>query len=294
MTTSRQGGSSNAFALIRSRYNTLSASQRAVADYVLSNAESVMTKSLGELAAACSVSEPTVMRFLRKLDYESYQVFRVNIAQELTRADVASGGTLPLYDEVQTSDSVPQVIEKVILSTAQSITDSRQIIDPAAVEAIRDAILAARHVVVTGIGASAAIAFDLHHKLLKLSLSTSFSHDPHMINIMCGNLTEKDLLITFSHSGESREMLDAVRIACENGCKVAAITSYPRSSLALAADWVVLSSSKETKFRSDALTSRIIQICITDMLYISLALKMGAPALESITRSRVAVAKNKT
>lgn len=294
MATSKYGGNSNAFALIRSRYNTLSASQRAVADYVLNNAESVMTKSLSDLAAACSVSEPTVMRFLHKLDYESYQVFRVNIAQELTRADVASGGSLPIYDEVQTSDGIPEIIEKVVLSTAQSITDSREIIVPAALEGIRDAILCAKHIVVTGIGASSAIAFDLHHKLLKLGLSTSFSHDPHMINIMCGNLTEKDLLITFSHSGESREMLDAVKLASDRSCKVAAITSYPRSSLALSSDWVVLSSSKETKYRSDTLTSRIIQICVTDMLYISLALKMGKPALESINRSRVAVAKNKT
>lgn len=294
MNNNRQGGNGNAFALIRSRYNTLSASQRAVADYVLNNAESVMTKSLGDLAAACSVSEPTVMRFLRKLDFESYQVFRVNIAQELTRADAAAGGTLPIYDEVQRTDSVEEVIEKVILSTAQSITDSREIIDPAAVEGICGAILSARHIVVTGIGASSAIAFDLHHKLLKLGLATSFSHDPHMINIMCGNLTVDDLLITFSHSGESREMLDAVKLAKDKGCRVAAITSYPRSSLALAVDWVVLSSSKETKYRSDTLTSRIIQICITDMLYISLALKMGSPALESINRSRVAVAKNKT
>ncbi len=294
MSRNMNGVNSNAFALIRSRYNTLSASQRAVADYVLNNAESVMTKSLSDLAADCSVSEPTVMRFLHKLDYESYQVFRVNIAQELTRADVASGGSLPIYDEVQTSDSIGQIIEKVILSTAQSVKDGREIIDPAAVEAIRDAILGANRIVVTGIGASSAMAFDLHHKLLKLGLCASYSHDPHMINIMCGNLAGGDLLVTFSHSGESREMLDAVKLASGFGCKVAAITSYPRSSLALSADWVVLSSSKETKYRSDTLTSRIIQICITDMLYISLALKMGKPALESINRSRVAVAKNKT
>jgi DNA-binding MurR/RpiR family transcriptional regulator len=207
---------------------------------------------------------------------------------------LASGGSLPIYDEVRNSDSVGQIIGKVIASTARSVEDSREIIDSAAVESIRDAILKAERIVVTGIGASSAIAFDLSHKLLKLGLNATFSHDPHMINIMCGNLTRKDLLITFSHSGESREMLDAVKLASKSSCPIAAVTSYPRSSLALFATWVVLSSSKETQYRSDTLTSRIIQICVIDMLYISLAVKMGKPALDSINRSRVAVAKNKT
>ena len=93
---------------------------------------------------------------------------------------------------------------------------------------------------------------------------------------------------------ESREALDGARIAKSGGCPVAAITSYGRSSLALLADRVVLSSSRETRYRSDAMTSRIIQMTIIDMIYLSLAISMGSSALESIDRSRVAVAKNKT
>jgi hypothetical protein len=46
------GNGSNLFSLIRARYNTLSASQKAVAEYVLDNAEDVMTKSLSDLAEA--------------------------------------------------------------------------------------------------------------------------------------------------------------------------------------------------------------------------------------------------
>ncbi len=281
--------SANVLSTIRAKYNTLSAAQRTVADYVLGNAESVMTSSLGDLADACSVSEPTVIRFLRKLDCDSYQVFRVNIAREL-----ASGKPDPIYEEVGREDKAADIVDKVLASTARSIEDAAEVIDRDALAAVRDLITRSRRILIIGMGASAAPAYDLHHKLIKLGLDAAFSHDPHMINIMSGNLKKGDLLVVFSHSGESREVLDGARIAKKGGASLAAITSYGRSSLALLSDSVLLSSSRETSYRSDAMTSRIIQMTIIDMIYIALAIELGDEGLELINRSRVAVAKNKT
>lgn len=281
--------SENVLSTIRAKYNTLSAAQRTVADFVLENAERVMTSSLGDLADSCGVSEPTVIRFLRKLECDSYQVFRVNIAREL-----ASNKPDPIYEEVGREDDVTDIADKVLASTARSIEDAAEIIDCGELAATRDLISKARRILIIGMGASAAPAFDLHHRLSKLGLDAAFSHDPHMINIMCGNLTPSDLLVVISHSGESREALDGAKIAKAGGCPIAAITSYGRSSLALMSDRVLLSSSRETRYRSDAMTSRIIQMTIIDMIYISLAISLGDDALVSIDRSRVAVAKNKT
>ena len=277
------------FALIRTKYKTLSAAQKEVADYVLANAETVMTSSLNDLATACNVSETTIIRFLRKLDYDSYQLLRVHIAQELSRSKGED-----IYEEVRADDGVKDVIQKVIQSTARSITDSAEIIDPVQLDSIVERILNSRRVFIIGIGASAAMTYDLCHKLLKLSLNASYSHDPHMINIQCYGMTAQDVLVVFSHTGESREVLDGAAYAKEQGALVVSVTSYARSSLAVKSDYVLLSSSLETRYRSDAMTSRIIQITIIDMIYISLALRMGESGLFRINRSRVAVAKNKT
>ncbi|MEG0750627.1 MAG: MurR/RpiR family transcriptional regulator [Oscillospiraceae bacterium] len=277
------------FSLIRTKYNTLSESQQIVANYILKNAEKVMTSSLGDLASACSVSEPTVFRFLRKLGFDSYQVFRVNIAQELSRSKPD-----PIYEDVLQSDGTEAIITKVIASTARAIQDSEQVIDPHELTAVCNSLLTARQTLIVGIGASAAPAFDLRHKLLKLGFNTNYTHDPHLMNIMCGNLAENDLVVAFSHSGESREILDGVKLALSENCTVVAITSYPNSTLATLATHLLLSSSQETHFRSDAMISRIIQMTIIDMIYISLALKMGDSAISNIDRSRIAVANNKT
>ncbi len=154
-------------------------------------------------------------------------------------------------------------------------------------------IMKAKKVLIIGVGASAAIANDFYHKMLKLGLNVICCNDPHLINIISMNLTNRDLLIAISHSGESREILSGVSFAREQKCPVGAITSYPRSSLSTRADCVILSSSLETEFRSDAMTSRIIQLVIIDILHISMMVKLGEKAAENIRKSRIAVAVNK-
>lgn len=281
--------SDDVMALIRTRYKALSQSQALVAEYVMANPEKVMLLSLFDLATACGVSEPTVIRFLRKLGYASYQVFRVAVAQNSARDTDKS-----LYSDVAQGDSCRDIMHKVISSTKCSLDDLPQVLSPESLEAAGRLILHARQVLILGVGASYAIAFDFYHKLLKLGISVQSCNDPHLININCRNLNPDCLLIAISHSGESREILDGVSGAEAAGCPICAITSFPSSSLAKKSTVKIISSSLETNYRSDSMTSRIIQLCIIDMLYIHLALTGGEPMLERIRASRFAVAQNKT
>lgn len=275
--------------LIRTGYHSFSESQKRVADFVLKNPDRVMISSMSDLAQACRVSEPTIMRFLHKMNYDSYQVFRVNIAQEL-----GMGSNKNLYSEdIQNTDEVSVVKHKVLNVTAQSLLDCMSLIQDSAVDGMTNHLIGADHILTIGIGGSYAQALDFAHKMQRLGLQAIHSNDPHMINIMCTNLGVNDMLVVFSHSGESREILDAVSIARKNGVAIGAVTSYPNSKLARECNWSLLSSSYETNYRSDAMTSRIIQMTITDILYICIAQRMGSRAEQSVNRTRIAVAKNK-
>ena len=167
------------FSLIRTKYNTLSSSQKDVADYILTNPDKVMMNTLNEIAAACRVSETTVLRFLHKLNYNSYQLFRINLTQELSKDNQET-----VYDDVGFQDTEDEIIEKIIHSTVASIADSRQIIDPDSVKDVVGKIAGARRIVVAGVGASGFIAQDLYHKLIKLGLNAVCGNDPHIMNIL--------------------------------------------------------------------------------------------------------------
>ena len=98
---------------IRTKYNTLSKTQKVIADFILKNATRIPMFSITELAKACNTSETTVMRFLKKLNYNSYQVFRVKIAQATTKEPSTS-----INDDLDPHDDPETIKQKIIAEIA--------------------------------------------------------------------------------------------------------------------------------------------------------------------------------
>lgn len=279
----------NIFSHIRTTFHSLSPTQKKIANYILQNPQKVVLHSISALAAECNTSETTIFRFLRKIGYESYQVFRVHVAQ-----DIATNTPQSIYGEIEASDSVADIKHKVIELTTNSIQDMKHILEDQAVTQFIEQMKQAHKTVFFGAGASSFIAGDAYHKFLQLGFEVSLCGDPHMMNMIATHATEHDFIVAISHSGESREILDAVQFAKEKGATVASITSYPKSELAKKSDFHLLSSSRETTYRSDSMISRINQLVIIDVLYVAAVLELGSNAIDNVKRSRLAVAKNKT
>ncbi len=273
---------------IRTSYHKLSDAQRRVADYVLLHSGELFYHSISELAENCDVSETTVVRFLKKIQYDSYQVFRIEMAQS-----EENGHLEPGLAQIEPGDNSKEIVEKVLSSSATALSDAKNIISGEEVAACVEDILSAARVLCFGVGASFYIAGDLYHKLSKLGISASTESDEQMISLLSSHTGENDTLILVSHSGESSTILDSARISKEKGARVCAITSYPHSSLAQLADRILLSSSSETKYRPDAMLSRIIQLAIIDMITIRATFMKGESAIAAIKRSRMAVARHK-
>lgn len=278
----------NLFSQIRTRYHVLSPAQKHIADVVLNNPEQVILCSLGDLAEKCGTSETTILRFLRKLGFDSYQVFRVRIAQ-----DLSNNSAQAIYEEIHKTDTTEQIRQKVIMSTVDSIQDLNNLVSDELLEKVSALLIKAKRVLFCGVGASGVIAIDAFHKFLRLGFNASYYNDAHFMSIACASTDEETLVVVVSHSGESRDVLDAAVLAKENGAKVVVLTSYIHSSVAKYADAVLLSSSNETKYRSDAMASRILQLVIIDILYVHVVLQLGQKGIASVNKSRLAVAKKK-
>lgn len=278
----------NTFSHIRTRHHTLSPAQKQIADFVLNNSDQVILASLSDLAEKCNTSETTILRFLRKLGFDSYQVFRVKIAQE-----IANHSGHSIYEEILVDDTLEQIRQKVIMSTVDSMQDLNNLIGTDLLDEVTRYILKASRIVFCGVGASGVVAIDAFHKFLRLGFNVSYYNDTHFMSIACANADANMLVVAISHSGESRDILEAVKLAKDNRAKVVAVTSYAHSSVSRLADVVLLSSSNETKYRSDAMVSRILQLVIIDILYVTVVLNLGHKGIDTVNKSRLAVAKKK-
>lgn len=274
---------------IRTKYNTLSKTQKNIADYILGDPEGVTLLSITDLAGKCDTSETTVMRLLKKLDYDSYQVFRIHLAKELSEKP---GDTI--NEELSNEDDLVTIKKKVIGHTITAINDlEHSLKDETIAEALK-MITTAKRVLFFGVGASAAISQDALHKFGNIGINVCSHPDPHLMNIICAHTTADDLLVAISHTGESQEVLNAVSIAKRNGAKIISLTSFSNSSLAKLSDIYLLSSTNDKKYHSEAMASRIVQLTIVDILYIATFMQNENEYYEALNKSRIAVSLNKT
>ncbi len=273
---------------IRTRYNTLSNTQKVIADYVIDNQDDIVMLSISELANACNTSETTVMRFLKKIDINSYQVFRVLMAQDLAKVTGKN-----VYEDVKSDDSMKEIQKKVIEYTMSSIKDlDNQLVSDDIEKAIK-LIIKYDKVVIMGVGSSGYIAGDFYHKLLRLGIKAEHYTDSHLMSIRATQGNKAEIVILVSHSGESKEIIAAAKIAKSKNMKIISLTSHQNSTLSGISDITLYSASKETMYRSDAMISRILQLVIIDIICVKILAELKDKGQINIDASRLAVANKK-
>ena len=67
----------------------------------------VIGNTLSDTAYDCKVSEPTVLRFLRKIDFTSYQLFKISLAK-----NYSDNTSEEVYEDVTFRDTTEQIVVK--------------------------------------------------------------------------------------------------------------------------------------------------------------------------------------
>ncbi len=109
---------------IRSVLPALRPSERAVAELVLSDPSRAATMSIGDLAEECGTSTTSVVRFYKKVGYGGYSDLRLDLARETARESVAHGVPAEVYEDINTADSLQDIVSKIAFNETMSIADT--------------------------------------------------------------------------------------------------------------------------------------------------------------------------
>ena len=282
--------------LLKKNYTSLSSHQKTIADFILANIDRVSGLAISELSNICHVSNTTVNRFLKKLGYESYPEFKLDLAREQSAAEAAEGAAPRFedgYQDIRRGASPREVIHAVTASAASVIRDLESMVQAEDVAAVSRLMRQAPVVAFYGTGGSCPVAMDAFHKFMRLGLPVFFSENTHLTMIRIAHLPKGSVVVLFSHTGESREVLSCARLAREAGSHVVGVTSYNRSALASLSDLVLHSASYDALHYTDALVSRLVQLVLMDILFVTVSLDMEPESSERITMSRRAIASEK-
>lgn len=244
---------------IKVLYDSLGKAEKKIADFLLKDPKAILPLSIVDFAEVCGVGEATIVRFSKRLGFNGYQQLKISIAQE----DDAP----PVNKNISKKDSAYDILAKVCYDINSSLEKTMVVIDADAISKFCEAVLKAREVCIFGLGNSAAVALDVSHKFLRLGIKAHAFTDNHMQAIAAAHLGNNDLALAISHSGSSKDIIEAMEIAKKNGATTVAITNNGKAPIDKFCDIMLHTISDETNYRILGLSSRISQLAIIDAVY---------------------------
>lgn len=251
---------------LKIHYPSLSRQQKQAADYLLQQEAQAGTMTLRQCAFGAGVGQPTILRMLEACGYESWSDFQHEVWKSLgqneniqTEKATESTGA---RKEQQKQSGVLQIVKDDI----QMIADMARELDIEQLNRVVKIMKKAKIIDVYGTDNSANAAAELSGRLLHLGLTSRNYSDLFFQKISAGHLGEKDVAVSFSISGETIAVIEALKAAKECGAVTVAVTGDRESTLAECADYVFVTPTIYAHQVSRWISSRISQIAFVDTL----------------------------
>lgn len=274
----------SALLVLRESMSTLSGTEQEIAAYLLEHPQEIMDLSIHDLAKRTFSSSSSIVRLCHHLGFTGFKDFRKAVTFELAIRDQNQKEE---QKELNRSDSLEEIIEKITYKNIMSLEDTKNLMD---VQTLREClwlIQKAQFIYLFGMGASLCAAKDAYLKFLRLNKPCIINEDWHSQLLQARNATEKDLGIVISYSGSTSEVIECMKALKENGTPIIAITRCVNSPVSELADQRLYTTANESTFRSGAMSSRMSQLNIIDIIYTALANSHYEESLEQLSKTHI-------
>lgn len=194
---------------------SLNDTETKIYNYIVKNMDQVLKMTIRELANETFVSTATIIRFCQKMNCDGFKEFKIKlkIFQE--------GSSVPTTD-----DEVDYLLEFFHYTKSEEFKKNLDIF----VQYIQEA----KTICFVGIGTSGVLGEYGARYFSNVGYFSQSIKDPYYPPLLDHNDTH--LLIVLSESGETREIIDQIRIYQSQHTKILAITNKPNSTIDKMAD----------------------------------------------------------
>mgnify|MGYP001195370079 FL=1 len=247
---------------IRAHYSKMFAAEKRVAKFILNHPEEAIMMNVSELARRSDVSDATVIRMCKRIGYTGYSQMRVILANDLGKIQT---------NEVKNDGKRPGNIPELFQRFSASLVDVQRNLDEQTLFSCVELLQNADFVHIAAAGNTTPMANDLGFRLERFGVRATYSMvTDYMLNHL-SLATERDVLIAISHSGTSRQVVQACELARQRGLKVIAITGSEYSPVSSMADYLLLSKVTHPVFSDYDPDSHLGVILVMDTLLYFLA-----------------------
>lgn len=260
----------NIFDMMTKLYIEFTKTERKIADFVFANKNEVQYLSIASFAENCGVGEATIFRFCKRLNLGGYNEFKLAIARSLTQNELYNDTTdsrPPLFGKVVPTDSFEDICKKLYSTQVSALSQTVELAKESSFEQAANYLTRAKRVFCFGQGNSLVLAMIAWSRFISVSKKFYFVEDSHLqaTNIsLCDN---EDVILFFSYSGSTREILEVLPVAKQNGAKIILITHFENSPAAKLADVILLCGSNEGPLQVGSMAAKVAQLMVIDILF---------------------------
>lgn len=268
---------------LREERFTFRESERKAAEYILANTREVINLPITQLADQIGVSEATIVRMCKKAGFSGFQELKITLAMENVPPLKA------VHEEIQENDDAETVLNKVFFTNINTLEMTLNVLSVRELQRAVEAIAAADRIYIFGVGGSGPVAHDAAHKFTKTGKAVVAYSDTHMQAMAASLMDENHVVIGISHSGSTKELIEALRLAKKNGATTIGISNHSRAPMDRVLDIKLSTCSNETLYRTESSSSRIAQLSIIDALQIGISLLDLEASVDKLRRTREAI-----
>lgn len=261
--------------------------EKKIGDYIVRNPKKVVDMTVGELAKECCVSEASVSRFCKRIELKGFHHLKISLARELV--DAQDDGEISGHISV---DDMEGSLRGILSNKMEELRQTVAMIDREELKKILDVINNADTVLMAAVGNTIPVAMDGAYKLNQIGIRAMSTPIWETELGYSYNLTDKDVVVAISNSGESTGVIQILEAAKSRGAVAISITNNDRSSVAELSTYHITTATREKLFLDGYCFSRVSATMVIEIIYLLLA-SMRKESYESIVRHEQAMAYTK-
>ena len=261
--------------------------EKKIGDYIVRNPKKVVDMTVGELAKECGVSEASVSRFCKRIELKGFHHLKISLARELV--DAKDDGEISGHISV---DDMEGSLRGILSNKMEELRQTVAMIDREELKKILDVINNADTVLMAAVGNTIPVAMDGAYKLNQIGIRAVSTPIWETELGYSYNLTDKDVVVAISNSGESTGVIQILEAAKSRGAVAISITNNDRSSVAELSTYHITTATREKLFLDGYCFSRVSATMVIEIIYLLLA-SMRKESYESIVRHEQAMAYTK-
>lgn len=241
-------------------YDDLTESEKKALTYIVNHIEEIPYLTINQLADLAFISKTVIINLSQKLEFSGFKELKFYINQQLR-------------EKVTTHKNEIQSIRE---NRKQSLEKTFSLVSDDDLARCAETVLQARNIFIMARGTSKAVGHYLEHLLFSMGIHCFFIKDYNLSESFTNLVTEDDVIILISLSGNTKKIIDTARKVHMKKAKVISLTSFQSNILSSYADLRLFSHADDTDTKHDDSISRLGFFLLVDLMVGTIKEKLAA------------------